>query len=103
MKDLKNSIIHGDCLEVLEGLYNKYGEFVDLIYLDPPFNSKRTYSAPIGSKAAGASFKDMWTWQDVDESYLDKLVDNYPALVDFIQSIQATHSKAMMAYVTYMS
>lgn len=29
---------------------------VDLVYLDGPFNSNRTYSAPIGSKAAGAAF-----------------------------------------------
>ncbi|KAK3584200.1 hypothetical protein CHS0354_035281 [Potamilus streckersoni] len=76
---------------------------VDLIYLDPPFNSKRMYSAPIGSKSAGASFKDMWTWQDVNESYLDKLVERYPALVSFIQSVQDIHSRAMMAYITYMT
>ena len=43
----------------------------------------------------------MWTWQDVNEGYLDKLIENYPFLVDFIKSIQATHSKAMMAYITY--
>ncbi|KAK3582196.1 hypothetical protein CHS0354_023732 [Potamilus streckersoni] len=41
-------------------------ESVDLIYLDPPFNSKRTYSAPIGSKAAdksdseGTAQNDVW-------------------------------------------
>ena len=29
-------------------------ESVDLIYLDPPFNSNANYAAPIGSKAAGA-------------------------------------------------
>ena len=29
---------------------------IDLIYLDPPFNSNRHYEAPIGSKAAGAAF-----------------------------------------------
>jgi len=61
------------------------------------------YSAPIGSKAAGSSFKDMWTWQDVNEAYLEALIDRYPALVRFIQSIQDTHSQAMMAYVTYMT
>tara|TARA_B100000575_G_C23037482_1_gene597138 strand:+ start:840 stop:998 length:159 start_codon:yes stop_codon:yes gene_type:complete len=43
---------------------------VDLIYLDPPFNSKTFYSAPIGSKAAGATFEDMWTWDDVDKYFL---------------------------------
>ena len=41
-------------------------ESVDLIYLDPPFNSKANYAAPIGSEAAGAEFKDTWTLSDVD-------------------------------------
>ena len=45
----------------------------------------------------------MWTWQDVNEAYLEHLIDGYPSLVRFIQSIQDTHSKAMMAYVTYMT
>jgi site-specific DNA-methyltransferase (adenine-specific) len=78
-------------------------ESVDLIYLDPPFNTKRTYSAPIGSKAAGASFKDMWTWQDVDEYHLDTLAVHSPALTKYIVSIGEIHGKPMMAYLTYMS
>ena len=45
-------------------------ESVDLIYLDPPFNSNRTYSAPIGSKAAGAAFKDALTLDDVDLAWI---------------------------------
>jgi len=74
-----------------------------LIYLDPPFNSKRIYSAPIGTKAAGASFKDMWTWKDIDESYLETMADKYPALTTYIASIGIIHSKAMKAYLTYMA
>ena len=35
---------------------------VELIYLDPPFNSNRDYSAPVGAKAAGTAFKDTWHW-----------------------------------------
>jgi site-specific DNA-methyltransferase (adenine-specific) len=61
------------------------------------------YSAPVGSKAAGASFKDMWTWQDVDEYYLDSLADNFPALAKYIASVGVVHSKPMMAYLTYMA
>ncbi|MDR0328419.1 MAG: HNH endonuclease [Planctomycetaceae bacterium] len=95
-----NTLYTNDNLYVLSGLNS---ESVDLIYLDPPFNSKRMYSAPVGSKAAGASFKDMWTWQDVDEYYLDSLADNYPALAKYIASVGAVHSKPMMAYLTYMS
>ena len=95
-----NILYTGDNLYFLNGMNS---ESVDLIYLDPPFNSKRTYSAPVGSKSAGASFKDMWTWQDIDEEYLDKLLVDYPNLVGFIQSIQEIHGKAMMSYITYMT
>jgi site-specific DNA-methyltransferase (adenine-specific) len=95
-----NTLYTHDNLYVLSGLNS---ESVDLIYLDPPFNTKRTYSAPIGSKAAGASFKDMWTWEDVDEHYLDSLADNFPALAKYIASVGAVHSKAMMAYLRYMA
>ena len=41
----------GDNLDILRGLNSGC---VDLIYLDPPFNSNREYAAPVGSKAAGA-------------------------------------------------
>ena len=53
----------GDNLAVMRGMNSGC---VDLIYLDPPFNSNRHYEAPIGSKAAGAAFKDAWTLDDVD-------------------------------------
>ena len=96
----KNTLYTNDNLFILNGLNSN---LVDLIYLDPPFNSKRFYSAPIGSKAAGTSFKDMWTWEDVNEAYLETLAENYPALTAFIASIGAIHSDAMKAYLTYMA
>jgi len=95
-----NTLYTNDNLYVLSGLNSG---LVDLIYLDPPFNTKRMYSAPVGSKAAGASFKDMWTWKDVDEYYLDSLADNFPALAKYIASVGTIHSKPMMAYLTYMA
>ena len=49
-----NRLYFGDCLDVMR--QDIPSESVDLIYLDPPFNSKRLYSAPIGSKVAGAAF-----------------------------------------------
>ena len=44
----------GDNLDILRGMNS---ECVDLIYLDPPFNSNRNYAAPIGRAAAGAAFE----------------------------------------------
>ena len=95
-----NTLYTNDNLFILHGMNSN---LVDLIYLDPPFNSKRTYSAPIGSRAVGASFKDMWTWKDVNDAYLETLADKYPSLTKFIVSIGGIHSKAMMAYLTYMA
>ena len=43
----------GDNLDILWGLDSTS---VDLIYLDPPFNSNRNYAAPVGSAAARAAF-----------------------------------------------
>ena len=40
----------GDNLDILRGMNS---DTVDLIYLDPPFNSNKNYEAPVGSKAAG--------------------------------------------------
>jgi len=99
-KDFTNTLYTNDNLFILNGMNSCT---VDLIYLDPPFNSKRMYSAPIGSKAAGSSFKDMWTWQDVNEAYLDTLAVKYPLLTKFIATTGTLHSKAMMAYLTYMA
>ena len=97
---MTNTLYTNDNLFILTGLNSN---FVDLIYLDPPFNSKRTYSAPIGSKAAGASFKDMWNWDDVNEAYLETLAEDFPAIPDFIGAVGILHSKAMSAYLTYMA
>jgi len=96
----RNTLYTQDNLYVLSGLNSGS---VDLIYLDPPFNTKRMYSAPVGSKAAGAGFKDMWTWKDVDEYRLDILVDQFPALAKYIACVGAVHSKPMMAYLAYLS
>ena len=46
------TIWSGDNLDILRGMNS---ECVDLIYLDPPFNSNKTYEAPVGSRAAGAA------------------------------------------------
>ena len=96
---MQNTFYTGDNLYILNGMNS---EMVDLIYLDPPFNSKRIYSAPSGSRAAGASFKDIWTWSDVDTECLAGL-EQYPELVEYIYSIGAIHSTGMMSYVVYMA
>ena len=97
---MSNTLWTGDNLYVLRGLNS---DLVDLIYLDPPFNSKRLYSAPIGSKAAGSSFKDMWSWEDVDEAHLETIANKFPSLAPYIGSIRGIVGSAMSSYITYMA
>ncbi len=42
MKEHKNKLYYGDCLQVMNDMELCS---VDLIYLDPPFNSNRAYNA----------------------------------------------------------
>jgi len=83
--NVKNrTIFSNDNLPVLRGIDT---ESVDLIYLDPPFNSNRNYAAPIGSAAAGAAFKDTWTLSDVDNAWHGEIADRQPALYQAISQL----------------
>ena len=93
------TIFEGDNLHILRGLDS---ETVDLIYLDPPFNSNRTYEAPIGSEAAGAAFKDAWTLSDLDNAWHGELAEHEPALYSAISAAEFSHSKGMKAYLIMM-
>ena len=76
--EFQNTLYTNDNLFVLRRLDS---ESVDLIYLDPPFNSKREYDAPTGSIADGASFNDIWKWdEDVDEKELADVLAVYEEL-----------------------
>ena len=65
-----NSVWIGDNLPILRGMNSNC---VDLIYLDPPFNSNTNYIARSGSKAMGAEFKDKWDISDISNAWVDEL------------------------------
>ena len=90
----------GDNLDILRGLNS---ESVDLIYLDPPFNSNRDYAAPVGSQAAGAAFKDTWTLSDLDVAWTGYIADEHPAVAYLLSSAGMAHSKGMQSYLTMMA
>ena len=94
------TIFVGDNLDVLRGMNSAS---IDLVYLDPPFNSNRTYSAPVGSVAAGASFKDAWTLSDLDEAWLGIIAEKYPAMYSICQTAELSHSKGMKSYLAFMA
>ena len=90
----------GDNLDVMRGMNS---ESVDLIYLDPPFNSNRNYAAPIGSAAAGAAFKDTWTLSDVDLAWHGEIAEPEPALYAIIDAAGLAHGKGMKSYLIMMA
>ncbi len=89
----------GDNIDVMRGMNS---ESVDLIYLDPPFNSNRDYAAPIGSEAAGAAFKDSWALDDLDIAWHGEVAEREPALASVIESAGVSHGKRMKAYLIMM-
>ena len=90
------TIFTGDNLPIMRGINS---ESIDLIYLDPPFNSKTNYAAPIGSKAAGAEFKDTWTLSDIDNAWLDLIETKHPALNRVIHAAMTNSDKSYLIYM----
>ena len=90
----------GDNLSIMRGMNSAS---VDLIYLDPPFNSNRDYSAPIGSKAAGAAFKDTWTLDDVDLAWHGEIAEQSPAVYAVIDAAGVAHGPGMKSYLIMMA
>ena len=94
-----------DCLDLLKNWYeNGIKEFIDLIYIDPPFNSNRNYNIIFkGSEATEHAFKD--TWSGV--SYLDE-IDNIsnisPNIYNFLKMlIKINLPESYVSYLTHLS
>ncbi len=104
-----NTLYYGDNLEILRNEIND--ESVDLIYLDPPFNSKRDYAvlfkSPKGheSKAQITAFEDSWHWGEQAEHEFTELVQQ--SNTDVSETMQALRrflgENDMMAYLTMMA
>ena len=97
---LNRHIFVKDNLEVLRAFDS---ESIDLIYLDPPFNSNKNYNAPIGSESAGAHFKDRWNLQDTDKEWWGELADKHPALYSAIHAVGVISGDRDKSYLIYMA
>ena len=90
----------GDCLDIMRGMNS---DSIDLIYLDPPFNSNANYAARIGSEAAGAEFKDIWGLNDINLAWHGLIKHDHPALYALLDVTQKIHGTSMMSYLIYMA
>jgi hypothetical protein len=105
----KSILYYGDNLKVLRE--NVKHESVDLIYLDPPFNSQANYNvlfrAPTGeqSHAQIEAFEDTWHWGDSAEHAFDEVMKS--GNTDAAELLRAMRSflkeNDMMAYLTMLA
>jgi site-specific DNA-methyltransferase (adenine-specific) len=80
MTSYKNQLYYGDNLQVLRD--SIASESVDLVYLDPPFNSQANYNilfkSPTGkqSQAQIEAFEDTWHWNEAAERAFDEVMQS---------------------------
>jgi site-specific DNA-methyltransferase (adenine-specific) len=104
----KNELYCGDNLVMLRE--HIPDESVDLIYLDPPFNSKKNFNVIFresdGSKSTsqGLVFRDAWTWNEKSELALDELTSSPGKLSELILALKTfLGTNDIMAYLVMMA
>ena len=96
------SIFCSDNLEVLEKINNNC---IDLIYLDPPFNKKKVFTAPIGSEAEGAEFSDIFREEDIKDDWVQTIKEDNEKLHNFLTGIKNIDGRQSYnyCYLCYMA
>jgi len=106
---MTNKLYYGDNIDVLRA--GVADESVDLIYLDPPFNSNASYNvlfkAPSGarSQAQIEAFDDAWHWNETAERAFDEVLKgaNSQAAMMLRAMRSALGENDMMAYLAMMA
>ena len=102
------TLYYGDNLDILRRYVAD--ESVDLVYLDPPFNSAQTYNAFFQEKdgAAAASqikaFEDTWQWNQESEAVYRELTEQAGRVKEVLEAFMTFLGRNdMMAYLTMMA
>ncbi len=104
-----NMLYYGDNLEILRE--HIPDESVDLIYIDPPFNSNQAYNVIFSetdgtaSQAQIQAFEDTWRWGEATEQAYHELIRTSPhLLVETIKSFRGFLTETnLMAYLVMMA
>ena len=86
------------CKDNLDILQNIDSKTIDLIYLDPPFNKNKVFTAPIGSSAEGASFKDIFRKEDVKDEWVQTIKEDNIELYNFLNGVKNINSNKYYLY-----
>src|SRR5664279_1268113 len=104
-----NKLYYGDNLDILRE--HVASESVDLIYLDPPFNSSRSYNVLFKDESGRQSdaritaFEDTWTWGPTARRTLEDLLTEAPEAVGTAMDalVKIIGENQMMAYLVMMT
>jgi DNA modification methylase len=104
----RNALYYGDNLDILRRYVGN--ETVDLVYLDPPFNSNQDYNVLFaqqdGSRAAAQVkvFEDTWTWDHEAERAYTEIVEDGGDVSATMQAFRKhLHESDTMAYLAMMA
>lgn len=105
---MDNTLYYGDNLQILRNHVSDSS--VDLIYLDPPFNSKADYNIlykePTGepSEAQITAFEDTWHWtEETERTFLEITRVASPRVIEMMRSFRNfVGENDVMAYLTMM-
>jgi site-specific DNA-methyltransferase (adenine-specific) len=108
-ENLVNALYYGDNLDILREYIPT--ESVDLVYLDPPFNSNRNYNvlfkdeSGIESESQIQAFKDTWHWDySAAQTYHDLATSATPEVSSMIGALHGfIGENQMMAYLVMMA
>ncbi len=108
-EEWKNRLFFGDNLEIMRK--DLADESVDLVYLDPPFNSAASYNVLFEEKSGEQSsaqitaFEDTWHWGvESEEVYRETVTGGPKKLADLLQAFRSfLGSNDMMAYLAMMA
>ena len=104
MDSAKNKLYYGDNLEVLRRYVKD--ESVDLVYLDPPFNSRQDYNVLFAEKDGSQSssqihaFEDTWEWNTESARAYEQIVEQGGRVADALRAFKTfLFNSDMMAYL----
>jgi site-specific DNA-methyltransferase (adenine-specific) len=104
-----NHLYYGDNLQILREHIKD--ESVDLVYLDPPFNSQGSYNVLFksptgkGSEAQIEAFEDTWHWNDSAEEAFDAVMKSANGnIAEMLRALRCfLKENEVMAYLTMMA
>lgn len=105
---MSNALYFGDNLDILREHIET--ESVDLVYLDPPFNSKAQYNVLFQSaqkdiaSAQAEAFRDTWAWSNESEWAFSEVMRSGGSVANFVQALRSALGESdVMAYLAMMT